>query len=61
MNKRIGNSVFRHVHHVCIVVPDIQAAVSYYESIGIGPWKDFPPLGDLPVSSLNREELEQVM
>ncbi|WID95227.1 VOC family protein [Bosea vestrisii] len=51
-------NVFRKVHHLCIVVPDIEKAVEYYESVGIGPWKDFPPLGDLPVSSLTREEME---
>lgn len=35
---------FRVLHHVCIVVRDIDAAVAYYESLGIGPWQDFPSL-----------------
>jgi catechol 2,3-dioxygenase-like lactoylglutathione lyase family enzyme len=35
---------FRTVHHICIVVHDIDKAVRYYESIGIGPWQDYPPL-----------------
>lgn len=33
---------FRRLHHVCVVVPDIDAAVRYYQSIGIGPWYDYP-------------------
>lgn len=35
---------FQTVHHFCIVVADIKAAVRFYESIGIGPWRNFPPL-----------------
>ena len=35
---------FRTLHHICIVVRDIDASVAYYESIGIGPWQDYPPL-----------------
>ncbi|MFC9839492.1 VOC family protein [Rhodococcus sp. NPDC127530] len=27
---------FDAVHHVCIVVPDVAAAVTFYEKIGIG-------------------------
>jgi methylmalonyl-CoA/ethylmalonyl-CoA epimerase len=37
-------SPFRMVHHICIVVHDIDRAVRYYESVGIGPWQDYPPL-----------------
>ncbi len=35
---------FARVHHICIAVRDIDAAVAYYESVGIGPWHDYPPL-----------------
>ncbi len=35
---------FRELHHICIVVRDIDRSVAYYESIGIGPWQDYPPL-----------------
>lgn len=35
---------FAKVHHACIVVRDIDAAQRYYESVGIGPWHDYPPL-----------------
>ena len=35
---------FRILHHICIVVHDLEQSVAYYESLGIGPWQDFPPL-----------------
>jgi catechol 2,3-dioxygenase-like lactoylglutathione lyase family enzyme len=35
---------FAKVHHICVAVHDIEAAIVYYESIGIGPWHDYPPL-----------------
>ena len=35
---------FRVLHHICIVVRDIDRSVAYYESIGVGPWQDYPPL-----------------
>ena len=39
-------SVFKRLHHVCIVVHDIDKAQAYYESIGIGPWEAYPPLSE---------------
>jgi catechol 2,3-dioxygenase-like lactoylglutathione lyase family enzyme len=35
---------FRRLHHICLVVHDIAASEAYYESLGIGPWHDYPPL-----------------
>jgi methylmalonyl-CoA/ethylmalonyl-CoA epimerase len=35
-------SPFRSLHHVCIVVRDLDRAVGYYENLGIGPWFDYP-------------------
>jgi catechol 2,3-dioxygenase-like lactoylglutathione lyase family enzyme len=35
---------FRQLHHVCIVVRDIDSAMAYYETLGIGPWEQYPPL-----------------
>ncbi len=35
---------FSKPHHICIVVKDIEKTRSYYESIGIGPWVEYPPL-----------------
>lgn len=40
----IGNDLFRTLHHVCIVVRNLDASVAYYESLGVGPWHDFPSL-----------------
>jgi methylmalonyl-CoA/ethylmalonyl-CoA epimerase len=39
-----GDKIFGKPHHICIVVKDIEKTKSYYESIGIGPWVDYPPL-----------------
>jgi methylmalonyl-CoA/ethylmalonyl-CoA epimerase len=46
--------VFRKLHHICIVVKDIESAVAYYESLGIGPWIDFPPLDAFKVDGYER-------
>jgi catechol 2,3-dioxygenase-like lactoylglutathione lyase family enzyme len=35
---------FRQLHHICIVVHDLDKSVAWYESAGIGPWQDYPPL-----------------
>lgn len=35
---------FHTLHHLCLVVPDIDRAVKFYESVGIGPWHNYPPL-----------------
>ena len=37
---------FGQVHHLCIVVPDIDAAQAFYESVGITGWREYPPLVD---------------
>jgi len=36
------NPLFRQLHHVCIVVHDLERAVAYYERLGVGPWFDYP-------------------
>ena len=38
------SNLFNKLHHLCIVVHDIDKAQAYYESIGIGPWTEYPPL-----------------
>jgi methylmalonyl-CoA/ethylmalonyl-CoA epimerase len=40
------SGIFSKFHHICIVVRDIDAAQRFYESAGIGPWHDYPPLGE---------------
>ncbi len=37
-------SVFSRLHHISIVVRDLDAAVGFYESIGVGPFVDYPPM-----------------
>src|SRR5438046_9189435 len=39
-----NTAIFQTLHHVCIVVHDIEKSVAFYESVGVGPWRDFPPL-----------------
>ena len=36
---------FRTLHHICIVVHDLDRAVAYYEKLGVGPWFDYPKGG----------------
>jgi catechol 2,3-dioxygenase-like lactoylglutathione lyase family enzyme len=38
--------LFDKLHHICIVVHDIDKAQAYHESIGIAPWVPYPPLAD---------------
>ena len=40
------NPAFEKLHHVCIVVHDIDRTQAYYESIGIRPWVAYPPLAE---------------
>ena len=35
---------FRQLHHICLVVHDIDKSTAYFESVGIGPWQEYPPL-----------------
>jgi methylmalonyl-CoA/ethylmalonyl-CoA epimerase len=37
--------LFNKLHHVCIVVNDLDKAVAYYEALGVGPWFDYPKSG----------------
>jgi len=37
---------FTTLHHICIVVHDVDKAISNYTKLGIGPWVDYGPLLD---------------
>lgn len=39
-------TLFTQLHHICLVVHDIDTTQAYYESVGIGPWTAYPPLTD---------------
>lgn len=43
-SEHVKNNPFCNPHHICIVVQDINKTKGYYESIGIGPWLEYPPL-----------------
>jgi methylmalonyl-CoA/ethylmalonyl-CoA epimerase len=52
---------FRQLHHICLVVNDIDKTVAYYESLGIGPWQDYPPLTEYTrLEVLNPEAFHQM-
>jgi methylmalonyl-CoA/ethylmalonyl-CoA epimerase len=40
----LRNGLFNKLHHISIVVRDAEKAQGFYESIGIGPWADYPPM-----------------
>jgi methylmalonyl-CoA/ethylmalonyl-CoA epimerase len=42
-----GTTPFRTVHHMCVAVADIERAVAFYESVGIGPWQRLAPMNDV--------------
>ena len=46
MTKGNGNkkSPFSKLHHIAIVVRDMEKAIRFYTSIGVGPFEDYPPL-----------------
>ena len=50
------SKIFNRLHHVCIVVRDITATEAYYESVGVGPWLDYPPLADYTELDVPSEE-----
>ena len=37
---------FEKLHHICIAVRNIEEKMRYFESIGIGPWAEYPPLAE---------------
>ena len=37
-------SPFSTLHHIAIVVRNIEEAIKFYTSIGIGPFEDYPPM-----------------
>ncbi|HZZ24916.1 MAG TPA: hypothetical protein VFE60_21085 [Roseiarcus sp.] len=43
-------SIFNKLHHICIVVHDLDRARAYFESVEIGPWIEYPRLPNIPIS-----------
>ena len=46
MAEKGKSGPFHTLHHMCLVVRDVDKAMKFYESIGIGPWHDYPPLDE---------------
>ena len=42
--NRNSQSPFSKLHHLAIVVKNMDEAIKFYTSIGIGPFEDYPPL-----------------
>ena len=43
-SNKNNKSLFSKLHHLSVVVRNMDEAIKFYESIGIGPFKDYPPL-----------------
>src|SRR5262245_31247833 len=52
---------FRTLHHVCIVVHDLEGAMSYYQQLGIGPWTDYPKGSGYVTFDVPNAEASQAM
>ncbi|MCW2782832.1 MAG: glyoxalase [Marmoricola sp.] len=55
-----NKTIFETLHHVCIVVEDIDDAMRYFENLGVCDWQDYPPLSDYVEVSLERSEFESL-
>lgn len=44
--EKAESSPFSVLHHVSVVVADIDKATRFYESIGIGPFTEYPPMSE---------------
>jgi catechol 2,3-dioxygenase-like lactoylglutathione lyase family enzyme len=53
-------NLFQRPHHICIVVDDLAAAIAYYQSLGVGPWKDFFAADDFVELSMPRADFESL-
>jgi catechol 2,3-dioxygenase-like lactoylglutathione lyase family enzyme len=53
--------LFSNLHHVCIVVHDLDKTVAYYEKLGIGPWYDYPKSSPYVVLDVPNKEASEAM
>lgn len=47
MGKETQKSAFARLHHITIVVKDLEKAIKFYESVGIGPFVIHPSFKDV--------------
>lgn len=50
-----NQSLFSKLHHISVVVRNMDEAIKFYESIGIGPFEDYPPLKEYVKLSVQDE------
>jgi len=55
------SELFKKLHHICIVVKDLDATVSYYERLGVGPWFDYPKSGSYVEFEVPNQEASKAM
>jgi len=55
-DKPINKTPFSELHHISMVVRDIDKAVRFYESIGIGPFVSYPPMKEYVKLNVPDEE-----
>ncbi|MCA0239411.1 MAG: VOC family protein [Proteobacteria bacterium] len=53
--------LFDSLHHVCIVVHDLERAVAYWQRLGAGPWFDYPKAGTYIDFDVPNAEASQAM
>lgn len=53
--------LFNKLHHVCVVVHDLEKKVAYYEKLGIGPWYDYPKAGPYVEFEVPNSEASKAM
>ena len=53
-------TAFKTLHHLSLVVHDLDATVAYLDKLGFGPWFDYPPISEyVMLEGMNREEFEK--
>ncbi|MEJ2729938.1 MAG: VOC family protein [Deltaproteobacteria bacterium] len=52
----MGKGPFNKLHHISIVVTDVEKTQKFYESIGIGPWVGYPPMKEYVKINVPDEE-----
>ena len=56
MPEKSDTNSFSVLHHLSIVVADIEKATRYYEGIGIGPFVEYPPMSEYVKINVPDEE-----
>jgi len=54
-------TIFRTLHHVCILVHDLDKTVARYEALGVGPWFDYPKSGTYDMFEVPNEAASRSM